>query len=96
MASLERLGIRPVAISADTPEESSELMRKTSLSYPILSDHNAEIIKHYDLLLAKGGVDNRDIGSFAEFLLDASGTVRWRELMEGGPAAPLEAAKMLR
>jgi peroxiredoxin len=44
--SLEGSGIRPVAISADTPEESRELCRKAGLTFPILSDRNAQAIRH--------------------------------------------------
>ena len=53
----------------------------------------AEAIRHYDLLLPAAGVDGRDIGSTAEFLVDPSGTVRWRSLNENGPEKFLEAAK---
>ena len=35
LASLEGSGIEPVAISADTPEESSELIRKAGFTFPI-------------------------------------------------------------
>ena len=63
-----------MAISADTPEESSELAQKAGLTFPLLSDHNTEAIRRYDLLLPKGGEDGRDIGGTAEFLVDPSGT----------------------
>jgi hypothetical protein len=48
----------------------------------LLSDRKAEVIRSYDLLISKGGEDNRDISTIAEFLLDASGTVRWRNFGE--------------
>jgi len=84
-----------VAISADTPEESNELAQKAGLTFPLLSDHSAEAIRRYDLLLPKGGEDGRDIGGTAEFLVDPSGTVRWRRLAESGPDTFLAAAKVL-
>ena len=34
----------------------------------------------YDLLLKGAGEEGRDISGTAEFLLDSSGTVRWRRL----------------
>lgn len=40
------------------------------------------MIRRYDLLHAKAGIGGRDIARPAEFLLDASGTVRWRNLTE--------------
>lgn len=95
MKSLEGSGIRPVAISADTPEESRELCRKASLTFPILSDRNADAIRHYDLLVAGHGEDGRDIAGTAEFLLDSSGTVRWRKMSETNAERFVEAAKTL-
>lgn len=93
--TLEGSGIVPVAISADTPEESSELARKAGLTFPILSDRNADAIRSYDLLLPKAGEDGRDIGSFAMFLVDNSGKVRWRKISELGPGGPADAVKAL-
>lgn len=84
-----------MAISADTPQESSELAHKAGLTFPLLSDRNAEAIRQYDLLLPKMGEDGRDIGSFAEFLVDASGKVRWRKLSELAPGRLDDAMKAL-
>lgn len=95
MSSLEGSGIRPVAISADTPEESRALCRKAGLTFPILSDRSAEAIRHYDLLVAAGGEDGRDIAGTAEFLLDSSGTVLWRRLSETNAERFVDAAKTL-
>ena len=61
----------------------------------MLSDRNAETIRHYDLLLPKMGEDGRDIGSFAEFLVDGSGKVRWRRLSEMAPGTLDDAMKAL-
>jgi hypothetical protein len=60
-----------------------------------LSDPSAEAIRHYDLLVATGGEDGRDIAGTAEFLLDSSGTVRWRRLSETNAERFVEAAKTL-
>ena len=95
LSSLESLGILPIAISADSPEESRILIRKAGLTFPLLSDGKAEAIRRYDLLLPGSGIDGRDIGGTAEFLVDTSGTIRWRNLNEAGPAEFLEAAKTL-
>lgn len=83
-----------MAISADSPEESREhLIQKAGLSFPVLSDGKAEAIRHYDLLLPAAGENGRDIGGTAEFLVDPSGTVRWRSLNENGPEKFLDAAR---
>lgn len=82
MASFNQAGIRPVAISADTPEESRDLMQQAGYSFTFLSDRNAEVIRRYDLVHAGMGENGRDIARPAEFLVDATGTVRWINLTE--------------
>jgi len=73
LGELENAGVRPVAISADTPEESADLARKAGLTFPLLSDRKAEVIRRFDLLHPGAGVDGRDISDPAEFLVDSSG-----------------------
>jgi peroxiredoxin len=74
--------VQPVAISVDTPEESRDLATKAGYTFPILSDRNADVIRSYDVL-HKGAAENgRDIARPAEFLIDRTGVVRWRNLTE--------------
>jgi peroxiredoxin len=92
--------VTPVAISVDTPEESRDLSTKAGYTFPILSDRNAEVIRKYDLLHKGGGMQGRDISRPAEFLVDRSGTVRWRNLTEdirvrATPETMLEQARTL-
>ena len=82
MSELERRGVWPVAISVDSPEESAALCKKAGYTYTFLSDPNAEEIRHYYLLHRGAGVDGKDIARPAEFLVDDSGVVRWRNLTE--------------
>jgi peroxiredoxin len=82
---LERLaevGVRPVAISVDTPEVSRDLCQKAGYRFTFLSDPNAQVIRRYDLLHTGAGIQDRDIARPAEFLVDSSGTVRWVNLTE--------------
>lgn len=95
LKELEARGVQPVAISADTVEESQELCRKAGLTFPILSDRQAQVIRRYDLLVAGAGEDGRDISGTAEFLLDSSGAVRWRRLSETNANRFVEAAQKL-
>jgi peroxiredoxin len=93
-------GIRPVAISVDSPEESRDLCDKAGYTFTFLSDPKAEAIRRYDLVHAGAGENGRDIARPAEFLLDSSGTVRWVNLTENywvraRPEQILEAAKAL-
>ena len=95
------VGIRPVAISVDSPEESRELCSKAGYTFTFLSDPQLEAITRYDLVHKGQGEGGRDIARPAEFLVDASGTVRWRMLTENfwvraRPEQVLEAASLLR
>ena len=94
-------GIRPVAISIDTPEESHRLAQSQGYTFPILSDRNADVIRRYDLVHAKAGINGEDIARPAEFLIDSTGTVRWINLTENywvraRPEQVLEVANSLK
>jgi peroxiredoxin len=94
------VGIRPVAISVDTTEESRKLMEAEGYTFTFLSDPNAGTIRRYDLVHAGAGINGHDIARPAEFLLDASGTVRWVNLTENywvraRPEQILEVSKLL-
>ena len=100
MASFNQAGIRPVAISVDSPEVTRDLMRKAGYTFTFLSDPNAEVIRRYDLVHAGAGENGRDIARPAEFLIDATGTVRWINLTENywvraRPEDVLDKAKLL-
>lgn len=94
-------GIRPVAISVDTPEASRNLSQEQGYTFPILSDAKAEVIRRYDLVHAGAGDNGQDIARPAEFLVDSSGTVRWVNLTENywvraRPEQVLEVAQSLK
>jgi len=94
-------GIRPVAISVDTPQESRDLMQKAGYSFSFLSDQKTEAIRRYDLVHKGAGITGNDIARPAEFLVDSSGTVRWVNLTENywvraRPEQVLEVAKLLK
>jgi peroxiredoxin len=97
---MEAVGIRPVAISVDSPEESRLLREQTGYTFTFLSDPNAEVIRRYDLIHAGAGEKGQDIARPAEFLVDSSGTVKWVNMTENywvraRPENILEAAKKL-
>jgi peroxiredoxin len=100
LVQLEEVGIRPVAISVDSPQESRDLCQQAGYTYPFLSDPKAETIRRYDLLHAAAGINGQDVARPAEFLVDSSGTVRWVNLTENywvraRPEQVLEVAKTL-
>ena len=94
------VGIRPVAISVDSPEESRELCKEAGYTFTFLSDPDLEAIGRYDLVHKGQGIKGHDISRPAEFLIDSTGTVRWRMLTENiwvraRPEQILEVAKAL-
>jgi peroxiredoxin len=100
LPELEKLGIRPVAISVDAPEISKHLCQRRGYTYTFLSDPDAIVIARYDLVHAGAGMKGHDIARPAEFLLDSSGTVRWVNLTDdfrvrARPAEIIAAAKAL-
>jgi peroxiredoxin len=100
LSELERRGVRPVAVSVDSPEESAALCKKAGYTYTFLSDPKAEVIRRYDLLHKGAGVDGKDIARPGELLLDSSGVVRWLNLTEdirvrATPEQVLEATRLL-
>ena len=85
----------------DAPEVSRDLCRKAGYTFTFLSDPKAEVIRRYDVLHPGAGVNGQDIARPAEFLVDATGTVRWVNLTENfwvraRPEQVIEAAKALR
>lgn len=90
-----------MAISIDTPEESRNLAQSQGYTFPILSDRNAEVSRRYDVVHAKAGIKGEDISRPAEFLIDATGTVKWINLTENywiraRPEQVLEVANQLK
>ena len=101
MERLKAEGIRPVAISVDTPETSRNLVQQAGYTFTFLSDPNTETIRRYDLVHAGAGESGHDIARPAEFLVDSSGTVRWVNLthnywVRARPEQILEVAKLLK
>lgn len=71
-----------VAISVDPVQVNLWLREKAGLTFPLLSDPEAKVIRPYDLLHIRGGPKGVDIARPAEFLVDSTGTVRWVNLTD--------------
>ena len=68
-------------MSVDPSETTRDHVAKMGWTYAFLADPGTEVIRRYDLL-HRGGGQEGDISRPAEFLIDPSGTVRWRDLTE--------------
>jgi peroxiredoxin len=90
-------GVRVVAVSVDPPPVNHDHRRKIGVTFPLLSDVDAQVTKSYDLFHAAGGPDKSDIARPAEFLIDSAGTVRWKNLTESAinRATPEEVLKAI-
>lgn len=87
-------GVRPVVISIDPPDVSHALSQEAGYTFTFLSDPSLEVIRRYDVA---NGAEARP----AEFLLDSTGVVRWRNLtnsvfVRARPEQMLEAIRTLR
>ncbi len=74
--------IRVAAISVDPPEITRRHCQRLGFTYTFLGDQKAQVTRQYDLLHPGGGPGGTDIARPAEFLIDATGTVRWVNLTE--------------
>lgn len=82
LPEFQAAGVRPVAISVDSPELSRHLANKAGYTFPILSDPDAAVIRSYHLLHPAAGPDEHDIARPAEFLIDNSKIVHWTNFTE--------------
>lgn len=73
LADFTAAGVRPVVISIDPPDVSRALSQDAGYTFTFLSDPSLAVIRRYD-------VANGDEARPAEFLLDSTGIVRWRNL----------------
>ena len=82
LPEFESRKIRVIAISVDSPADSEKLRQSQGYTFPILSDASEEVIRRWDLVHPRGGVDGADIARPAEFLIDATGKIRWVNLTD--------------
>ena len=61
LADFDARGLRVVAISADSQEDTRQQCQKLRFTYTLLSDPKAEIAQRYGLLHKGGGMKGEDI-----------------------------------
>lgn len=66
----------------DSSADSLKLCQSRGYTFPLLSDPNADAIRQYGVLHPKAGPAGNDIARPAEFLVDATGTIRWVNLTD--------------
>jgi peroxiredoxin len=77
-AEFEEAGVRAVGISRDSPWSHVAWMQALDLSFPLLSDWNAEAVRGFGIAHEHRGL--QDVAERTAFLVDQEGTVRgaWR------------------
>lgn len=80
-AEFTKRGVRVVGVSVDPPAVSKKHAAEQGFSMLFLSDEDGRVLKEWDLL-HEDAHDGHDISRPAEFLVDSSGVVRWRNLSD--------------
>jgi peroxiredoxin len=77
-AEFEEVGVQALGISRDSPWTHVAWMQALDLSFPLLSDWNAEAVHGFGVAREFRGF--KDVAERSAFLVDSSGTVRgaWR------------------
>ena len=77
-AEFDEAGVRPFAISRDSPWTHIAWATTLELPFPLLSDWNAEAVRGFGVAHEFRGFD--DVAERSAFLVDRDGTVRgaWR------------------
>jgi peroxiredoxin len=69
-------------VSVDLPFSQNEFMRKEGIEVPLLSDHQREVTRAYDVVY-EDMYDYFEVSQRAVFVLDEAGVVRYRWVREG-------------
>ena len=77
-AEFEEAGVRALGISRDSPWSHVAWMQALDLTFPLLSDWNAEAVRGFGIAHEHRGL--QDVAERTAFLVDQEGTVRgaWR------------------
>jgi peroxiredoxin len=70
----DRVGVKPLGISRDSPWTHISWMQALDLNFGLLSDWNAEAVQGFGV--SRDFRDFKDIAQRAAFLVDGEGTVR--------------------
>ena len=87
-ADFDTLNTKIVALSVDDVPHAREAWEKAAnRQFPVLSDHDAKVIRDYGLLHA-GGHDEQDIAIRTTIYVDANGVEQWRRVSTSAVDVP--------
>ena len=79
---IKALDAEVLAISADSPENSRQLVESAGLEFSILSDLEGKAMDAYGLRHEGASIKGDDIARPAVFIIDREGQIAWRVLTD--------------
>ena len=84
----DQINARVFGISVDSPQSLARFKADQALNFSLLSDFNKEVSTAYDCLYAQFGWGMKGVSKRAAFVIDATGIVRYAEVLENAGEQP--------
>lgn len=84
----EKLNTQILAISVDSPFTLAKFKEEQNLNFPLLSDFNKEVSRSYGALYEDFVLDMKGVSKRSAFVIDASGIVRYAEVLDNAGELP--------
>jgi len=88
LAKYNDMNAQVLAISVDSPFTLAKFKELNQLNFPLLSDFNKEVSKAYHALYEDFVLDLKGVSKRAAFVIDASGTIKYAEVLENAGKLP--------
>lgn len=88
IAKYNKMKAQVLAISVDSPFTLAKFKELNQLNFPLLSDFNKEVSKAYHALYEDFVLDLKGVSKRAAFVIDASGTIKYAEVLENAGKLP--------
>jgi peroxiredoxin len=88
LSRYDALNAKVFGISVDSLYTLAQFKKDQSLNFSLLSDFNKEVSKAYDALYEQFGFGMKGVSKRAAFVIDASGVVQYKEVLENASLQP--------
>lgn len=88
MTEYNDLNAQVLAVSVDSPFTLEKFKQAENFNFPLLSDFNKEVSRQYGSLYEEFVFDMRGVSKRSAFVIDASGVVRYAEVLESAGDLP--------
>lgn len=82
MSQYEKVNATVLGISVDSVFTLAKFKETENLNFPLLSDFNKEVSRAYGSLYEEWILDMKGVSKRAAFVIDASGTIQYAEVLE--------------